>query len=100
VDCSGNPFIADKDNSWIRKVDTNGIITRVAGNTEHYSGDWGQATNAGLYYPFGVTVDTCGNLYIADTYDNRIRKVDTNGIITTVAGCGPSEPSSGNYSGD
>jgi sugar lactone lactonase YvrE len=100
VDRSGNLFIADKDNSWIRKVDTNGIITRVAGNTEHYSGDWGQATNAGLYYPFGVTVDTCGNLYIADTYDNRIRKVDTNGIITTVAGCGPSEPSSGNYSGD
>ncbi len=60
-----------------------------------YSGDGGAATNASLNYPYGVALDASGNLYIADTYNNRIRKVDTNGIITTVAGNG-----SGGYSGD
>ncbi len=89
LDNSGNLFIADLGFGRIRKVDTNGIITTVAGNgTNSYSGDGGAATNASLYYPEGVACDTSGNLYIADTYNNRIRKVDTNGIITTVAGNG------------
>ena len=89
VDASGNLFIADQNNNRIRKVSTNGIITTVAGDGgAGYSGDGGAATNASLLIPEGVTVDAAGNLFIADTGNNRIRKVDTNGIITTVAGGG------------
>ena len=84
------------DNNRIRKVGTNGIITTVAGNGTHgYSGDGGAATNAELYDPSGVAVDATGNLFIADYGNNRIRKVGTNGIITTVAGNGTD-----GYSGD
>src|ERR1022692_3949042 len=69
----------------------NGIITTVAGNgTNSYSGDGGAATNAELYYPYGVALDAIGNLLIGDNENNRIRKVGTNGIITTVAGNGTS----------
>jgi hypothetical protein len=89
VDANGNLFIADQRNQRIRKVATNGIITTVAGNGYNAgSGDGGAATNAGLCYPAGVAVDACGNLFIADWLDQRIRKVSTNGIITTVAGNG------------
>jgi hypothetical protein len=77
-------------------VETNGIITTVAGNgTYGYSGDGGAATNAELNGPSGVAVDASGNLFIADLYNERIRKVGTNGIITTVAGNGTQ-----GYSGD
>ena len=96
VDSGGNLYIADYGNNRIRKVGTNGIITTVAGNgTNGYSGDGGAATNATLSDPYGVTVDSGGNLYIADYFNNRIRKVGTNGIITTVAGNGID-----GYSGD
>ena len=90
LDSSGNLYIVDF--SRIRKVDTNGIITTVAGNANFgYGGDYGYATNATLnfaYIPSGITVDSLGNLFIADIGNNRIRKVDPNGIITTVAGNG------------
>ena len=87
VDSAGNLYIADTGNSRIRKV-SNGVITTVAGNGTHgFSGDNGPATSAQLYNPDGVAVDPAGNLYIADTLDNRIRKV-SNGVITTVAGNG------------
>lgn len=87
VDNLGNLFIADMENSRIRKVDTNGIITTVAGTALYgYSGDGGPATNASLAFPLSVTPDNLGNLYIADTQNSRIRKVNANGIITTVAG--------------
>ena len=96
ADGSGNIYIADTYNSAIRKVSTNGTITTVAGNgSAGYSGDGGAATNANLSYPSGVVVDNLGNIYIADTFNDRIRKVGTNGIITTVAGNGSS-----GYSGD
>lgn len=96
VDTGGNVFIADTANYRIRKVDTNGIITTVAGNgSPVFSGDGGAATNAGLNYPRGVALDANGNLFIADTSDNRVRKVDTNGFITTVAG-----KSGSGFSGD
>lgn len=89
VDGFGNLFIADYINCRIRKVDTNGIITTVAGTGSNgFSGDGGPATNAALYLPMGVTVDGFGNLLVADTVNYRIRKVDTNGIITTVVGTG------------
>jgi sugar lactone lactonase YvrE len=88
VDAAGNIFIPDKSNNRIRKVNTNGIITTVAGNgTVGYAGDGGPATAASLD-PDGPAVDAAGNLFIADVRNNRIRKVDTNGIITTVAGTG------------
>ena len=95
-DATGNLYIDDVGYNTIRKVDTNGIITTVAGNyIEGYSGDGGAATNASLFSPGGVAVDAAGNLYIADSGYNTIRKVATNDIITTVAGNG-----TGGYSGD
>lgn len=88
VDVAGNLYIADSNNDRIRKVDVNGIITTVAGSGLGYSGDGGPATSAHMYSPQAVAVDAAGNLYIADSYNNRIRKVDVNGTITTVAGNG------------
>ena len=93
IDTSGNLFIADILNNRIRKVTPAGIITTVAGNGSFgYSGDDGPATSAQLYYPNGVAVDTSGNLFIADTQNNAIRKVTPAGIITTTYGVysGPS----------
>ncbi|MES2702406.1 MAG: T9SS type A sorting domain-containing protein [Bacteroidota bacterium] len=88
-DGAGNLYIADQYNHVIRKINTSGVISTVAGNdTAGFSGDGGQATSARLNNPRGVTVDGDGNLYIADMYNNRIRKVDGGGIITTVAGTG------------
>ena len=88
-DAAGNLFVADTRNNRIRKVDTNGIITTVAGNGFlGYSGDGVYATNTSLNLPSGVTLDANGNLYIADTVNSRIRKVNTNGIIATVVGNG------------
>ena len=96
LDSSGNIYIADTNNHRIRKVDTDGIITTVAGSgTDGFLGDGGAAVTAWLNYPSGVAVDASGNIYIADKYNNRLRKVDTDGIITTVAGNG-----SGNHCGD
>ena len=96
LDASGNLFIADSANHVIRKVDTNGMITTIAGNgSPGYSGDGGPATDASLNYPEGVTLDLSGNLFIADWANNVIRKVDGNGVITTVAGNG-----NPGYSGD
>ena len=95
LDASGNLFIADADNGRIRKVDNNGIITTVAGGGHYGLGDGGAATSASLVQPSGVAVDASGDLFIADTWNDRIREVDPDGIITTVAGNG-----SLNYSGD
>ena len=89
VDSAGNLYIADQGNNVIRKVANNGTITTVAGNNaEGYSGDNGQATNATLYAPAGVALDSAGNLYIADQGNNRVRMVNTTGTITTFAGTG------------
>jgi sugar lactone lactonase YvrE len=86
-DADGNLYIADRGNNRIRKVTPAGIITTVAGNgTQGFSGDGGIATAAELNSPFGVKVDAQGNLYIADTFNNRIRKVTRAGFISTVAG--------------
>jgi sugar lactone lactonase YvrE len=89
LDAAGDLYLADSGNYRIRKVDANGIITSVAGNgNSTYSGDNGPALGAGLDQPFGVALDTIGNMYIADYLNNRIRRVDVNGIISTVAGGG------------
>ncbi len=89
LDSSGNLYIADTGNQRIRKVDTNGTITTVAGTgTAGFSGDGEAATAAQLDFPTGAALDSSGNLYIADTGNQRIRKVDAGGTITTVAGTG------------
>jgi sugar lactone lactonase YvrE len=91
LDASGNFYIGDRCNPRIRKVDgATGIITTVAGNgIATFAGDGGVATSASLNYPEGVALDASGNLYIADTSNHRIRKVDAaTGIISTVAGIG------------
>jgi sugar lactone lactonase YvrE len=80
----------------VYRIDALGVLTRVAGNGRYgFSGDGGPAVSALLDEPRGVVVDAAGALYIADNYNHRIRKIATNGIITTVAGNG-----SPGYSGD
>ncbi len=98
VDADGNLFIADEKNNCIREVNaTTGVITTVAGNgTGGFSGDGGLATSAELDSPDGIAVDSGGDLFIADTSNNRIREVNaTTHVITTVAGNGTA-----GYSGD
>jgi hypothetical protein len=95
-DHSLNVYFGDHYNHRVRRIDASGIITTVAGNgTIGFSGDGGPATAAQLYFPSGVTMDNVGNLYIADMYNNVIRKVNTAGIISTIAGT-----SAIGYSGD
>jgi sugar lactone lactonase YvrE len=96
-DAVGNLYIASLGQNVIRRVDPNGIITTVAGTGgQGFAGDGGLATNAVLNSPEGIAVDAAGNLYIADTHNNRIRKVTAStGIITTIAGTGVAD-----FSGD
>ena len=94
VDTEGNLLIADSGNQRIRKVNCNGEISTIAGNgVPSYSGDGGRAVDAGLDSPARVALDNIGNLFISDSANGAIRKVDTNGIITTVVGPGtPGNP--------
>ena len=104
LDAAGNLYIADSfvpsscidfdqcaatpgvSNQRIRKIDSNGIITTVAGNgTAGYSGDGGPAVAASLFFPQGIAVDAAGNLYILDTVNNAIRMVDSSGTISTLS---------------
>lgn len=96
LDPLGNVYIAESENNVIRKIGTDGIITLVAGNSyQGYSGDGGPATAAMLNTPLAVRFDDTGNMYIPCAADNRIRKVNTSGIISTIAGNG-----SAGYAGD
>ncbi len=94
LDSSNNLYIADAGTQRVRKVDANGTITTVAGNgiscanSTDACGDGGYALNANLNSPNGITLDSKGNLFIADSANNRARRVDPNGIITTIAGTG------------
>jgi sugar lactone lactonase YvrE len=88
-DKDGNVWIADRLNNRVRKVDSEGIITTIAGTSPPgFSGDGGPATDARLNQPLGVAVDGLGRVYIADTGNDRIRMVSTEGTITTIAGVG------------
>jgi hypothetical protein len=94
-DALGNLYIADQGGS-VRMVNANGVISTLAGiGYNYYAGDGGPAVNAGLYYPSGIAIDAIGNIYISELYGNRIRMINTAGIINTIAGNG-----SGGYSGD
>ena len=89
VDPAGNIFATDTDNNIVVKISPNGTLTVVAGNgIKTFSGDGGLATSARLWEPRGVAADTSGNIYIADTLNQRIRKVIPNGTISTIAGVG------------
>jgi len=97
----GNLFIADSENNRIRKVDTNGIITTIAGTGKAgYSGDDGPGVEAQINRPIDVEVDDDGNLYFTDVYNNCIRMVDTAGTITRVAGVCQPFPEGAGFSGD
>ncbi len=85
----GSYYIADFENERVRRVDSDGLITTVAGNgVAAFGGDGGLAVDASLHDPTGVAVDSAGNLYIADAFNDRIRKVDLDGVISTFAGSG------------
>lgn len=91
LDNSGNLYVADQNNNRVRKISTSGTISTVAGTgSPGITGDGGPATSATLHYPGAVTVDSAGNLYIADNENCRVREVSSAGTITTVAGstCG------------
>jgi len=89
VDAAGNLYICDQDNSRVRRVDRNGSISTFAGNGSYgFGGNGGLATLATLDYPAGLAADAAGNVYIADTYNNQVRRVAPNGIITAYAGNG------------
>ena len=89
LDNAGNIYIGDRNNERVRRVGSDGIITTFAGTgVNGFSGDSGPATQAQLAVPRGVAVDGLGNVYIADLGNFRVRRVDTNGIITTFAGTG------------
>ena len=97
LDGDGNLYIADTDNNRLRRVDPSGTITTIAGTGERgYSGDGGPAVAAQLSLPSGkIAVDGAGNLYIADSFNHRVRRVDRFGNISTIAGTGGE-----GYSGD
>ena len=89
VDAAGNLFFADSTNFRVRKIDTAGIISTVAGSSPAgFAGDGGPATEASLSFVWGISVDQAGNLFLVDYSNRRIRRVDTRGVITTIAGTG------------
>lgn len=87
---NGDLYISDGSSARVLKVTAaTGVVTTVAGNgTPGSAGDGGQATAAQLFYPGGLAFDSVGNLYIADVFGARVRRVATNGVITTFAGTG------------
>jgi len=89
IDVSNNIFFAEHGNNCIRKITTDGIINTIAGNGHvGFGGDNGPATLAQFNWPNGLKVDGNGNIFIADVYNYRIRKVDNSGVVTTIAGTG------------
>jgi NHL repeat len=85
----GDIYFIDYGNARIRRIDRRGVVMTIAGNAVGgYSGDGGPATEASLRGPEHLWVDAVGNIFVADTYNRRIRMIDTSGIITTVAGNG------------
>lgn len=89
VDAAGNLYLSDTDRHCVRKVDTQGIITTIAGTgTAGFSGDGGPASTAQLNFPYGLAAGPAGELYVADLGNNRVRRIGPDGGIATVAGRG------------
>ena len=86
VDNAGNVYVADASNNRIRKIDTTGLVSTLAGSEYGFAD--GSGTTTKFYEPSGVTLDNAGNIYVADTYNHRIRKIDSSGNVSTLAGDG------------
>jgi len=86
VDKTGNIFVADTFNELIRKVSPLGVVTTIAGQTGVSGYADGQGTNATFYQPVAIAVDSSDNLYVADFFTSIIRKITTNGVVSTLAG--------------
>tara|TARA_A100001015_G_scaffold50686_1_gene55866 strand:- start:65 stop:1180 length:1116 start_codon:yes stop_codon:yes gene_type:complete len=84
IDNDGSIIVVDTDNHRIRKIDSNGNVTTIAGSTAGYAD--GTGTNSQFYEPSGVAIDNDGSIIVADTENHRIRKIDSNGVVTTIAG--------------
>ena len=107
MDAQGNLLFTDMGNNRIRKIDTaTGVITTIAGigpsdaSGGAFGGDGGPASSAQLFFPTALVLDANGNLFFSDHYNNRIRMINTAGIITTVAGSGPTGIGTGSFGGD
>ena len=101
ADGSGDVYLSDFLANVVIEIGRDGRITRVAGTgVEGFSGDCGKATAAKLDFPTGLALDTHGRLFISDAFNNRVRMVDHQGYITTVAGSGPTGYGNGSYAGD
>ena len=89
IDAAGNIYVADSGNHRIRKIDSSGTISTIAGTGRNgFGGDGGPAVGAALANPSGVAADDSGNILIADTWNHRVRKIDSSGTISTIAGTG------------
>lgn len=86
LDNLGNIYVADLDNSTIRKITSSGVVTTLAGTAGTAGSADGTNGSAQFYYPSSVTVDSAGNVYVADTYNSTIRKVNNSGVVSTFAG--------------
>ena len=86
VDTAGNVFATDSSNNTIRKVTASGVVTTLAGSPGQKGGADGTGAAARFNYPMGVAVDPSGNVYVAEDYNNTIRKVTASGVVTTLAG--------------
>jgi sugar lactone lactonase YvrE len=87
IDSSGNIYVADEGNNMIRKITSGGVVTTFAGSGSQGSAN-GTGTAASFYSPFAIAVDGSDNIYVADTYNNLIRKITPGGVVTTLAGSG------------
>src|SRR5262249_13908870 len=91
VDAAGNLYVADQGNCLVRQLTldgTNWVVTTLAGLARHPGGVDGTASGARFNFPFGVTVDNAGTLYVVDSYNDAIRKVTSTGVVTSFAGLG------------
>jgi sugar lactone lactonase YvrE len=96
VDKAGNVYVSEILNSDVRKITPSGDVTTLAGGTEGYQD--GTGAGAEFEYPYGLAIDNSGNVIVADSYNQRIRMITPAGVVTTVAGSGPTGPGAGGFS--